>query len=197
MGNMTEPAHNHTGSGGTTSTSFLRKLKADEPNNEAWEHFNSLCITLVKSMCYDLPLSDRDDIAQQVSINVYKKIGDFQRQRKGSFRKWLRQITANARNSHFRNQEPAKATEDEVLNRIVSPTEEEQKEEERTILEYGLQLVERDFCPEWVRAFKGMVFERTTAAELAKELGISQESVRQAKFKVLKRLKEELEGLLD
>ncbi len=182
----------------TTSTSLLRRLGGEQPDGKAWESFDAFCRRRVKKICSGLSQVDKDDIAQKVSLRVYENIGEFQRQRKGSFRKWLRRIISNVTVDYFREQDRIpQATQDEILQRIAAPTAEDQNEEEQEIYDCGCQVMERDFCPEWVRAFKGMVFENKTAVEMGKELGMTPENIRQAKFKVLQRLKEELAWVLE
>ena len=55
----------------------------------------------------------------------------------------------------------------------------------------------RDFCEKWIRCFEGIVIHELSAKELAEELDMQIGAVRTAKFKVLKRLKEEFGELLD
>jgi RNA polymerase sigma-70 factor (ECF subfamily) len=60
-----------------------------------------------------------------------------------------------------------------------------------------LQLIEGDFSPATLRAFRRVVFDEAKPACVAAELGMSVNAVLVAKSKVLRRLRQEAEGLLD
>jgi RNA polymerase sigma-70 factor (ECF subfamily) len=57
--------------------------------------------------------------------------------------------------------------------------------------------MEQEFEAQTVRAFRRVAFDGAGAAEVANELGLSVASVYAAKSRVLQRLRQEAEGLLD
>jgi RNA polymerase sigma-70 factor (ECF subfamily) len=58
-------------------------------------------------------------------------------------------------------------------------------------------LIQGEFEPATWRAFQLVVFEERSAGEAASELGISANAVRIAKSRVLARLRQESDGLID
>jgi RNA polymerase sigma-70 factor (ECF subfamily) len=57
--------------------------------------------------------------------------------------------------------------------------------------------MQNEFQPTTWRAFWEVVVSARTASEVAAELGISVDSVYAAKSRVLRRLRKELEGMMD
>jgi RNA polymerase sigma-70 factor (ECF subfamily) len=73
-------------------------------------------------------------------------------------------------------------------------------DEEREVTEQGvvartLELIRAEFEPTTWQAFWIATVEKRTAAEIAAELGMTKHAVHQAKYRVLRRLREEFEGL--
>jgi RNA polymerase sigma-70 factor (ECF subfamily) len=60
-----------------------------------------------------------------------------------------------------------------------------------------LRIAEPDFEPRTWRAFTRFALEGASAAQTARELGMTESAVLQAKFRVLRRLREEAAELLD
>jgi RNA polymerase sigma-70 factor (ECF subfamily) len=59
-----------------------------------------------------------------------------------------------------------------------------------------LDIIRNDFEETTLKAFWGMAVDGRSSADVASDLGLSKEAVRRAKFRVLKRLREELAGML-
>jgi len=68
-------------------------------------------------------------------------------------------------------------------------------ESEQLLVHRALEMIRDDFQESTWSAFWRMAIENESAASIAVSLGITESSVRHAKFRVLKRLKEELERL--
>jgi RNA polymerase sigma-70 factor (ECF subfamily) len=189
MGNMaTKPS--------STSTSLLFRLSKDDA--EAWERFDSFYLPLVRRWCHRLQSADREEIAQQTAERVRGAIARFDRRRHGSFRAWLRTIVENLLKDFYRHSANAEPTmTDAMFADVTQPTETELDEEKRLQYQRAVGIMRRDFCEKWVRCFEGIVIYDLSARELADELGMTIDAVRTAKFKILKRLKEEFGDLLD
>ena len=86
---------------------------------------------------------------------------------------------------------------DDILGTFSRPTPLELSEEKRFLYERAVAAMRRDFCEKWIRCFEGIVIHELSAKELAEELDMQIGAVRTAKFKALKRLKEEFGELLD
>jgi RNA polymerase sigma-70 factor, ECF subfamily len=70
-------------------------------------------------------------------------------------------------------------------------------EHDRYVLDCLLDLVEEEFEPATVRAFRRLALDGASGAEAAAELGLSVAAVYVAKSRVLQRIRQEAEGLID
>jgi RNA polymerase sigma-70 factor (ECF subfamily) len=66
----------------------------------------------------------------------------------------------------------------------------------RLLLHRALELVKADFHETTWEAFVRITLQGRSIPEVAAELGLTDNAVRQAKFRVLRRLREELDGVL-
>lgn len=181
---------------GTTSSTLLLRLRTDD--SEAWRRFDSFYLPLVRRWCHRLQPADREDIAQQTAERVRATIAQFDRRRSGSFRTWLRTIVNNLLKDFYRSSTNVVPTVvDDMIVGIAQPSEAELDEDRFELYQRAVQIIGRDFCEEWCRCFEGIVIHGLTARELADELGMNINAVRAAKFRVLKRLKEEFLDLID
>jgi RNA polymerase sigma-70 factor (ECF subfamily) len=73
----------------------------------------------------------------------------------------------------------------------------EEAEYRRYLLERALQLIQSEFQTGTWEAFRACVVLGKSPAEVAAELGITVNAVYLAKCRVLRRLRQDLEGLLD
>ena len=135
-----------------------------------------------------------------------QKVPDFERRREGSFRAWLRMITANCLRAHWRSEKyRALATGDseflQQLQQLEDPSSELTQawdaEHDRHVVRRLLELIEPQFQPATLRAFRRVVMDGQKPADVAAELGISINAVFLCKSKILRRLRQELDGILD
>ena len=86
---------------GSTSYSLLQRLQDDD--QEGWRRLVRLYGPLVLFWCRRAGVSqdDRAGVFQEVFHAVARYIGDFQRERTGSFRAWLRTIVDSKTADHF------------------------------------------------------------------------------------------------
>lgn len=80
-----------------TSNTWLQSMKDADAGASGWRYLLDSYGPFVRSILIrkGLDESSSDDVAQNVMTIVSKKLGDFERQRPGSFRTWLRGITVN------------------------------------------------------------------------------------------------------
>ena len=71
------------------------------------------------------------------------------------------------------------------------------EEHDRYVLDCLLDLVEEEFEPTTLRAFRRLALDGASGAEVAQELGMSVAAVWVAKSRVLHRIRLEAEGLID
>lgn len=191
-----------------TSQSLLRRVRQFDAG--AWKRLSSLYSPVVYGWCRRAGLQDNDaaDAVQEVFRSVFQNIDAFRGTSDGgSFRGWLWSITRNQVRGFFRTMsrhpEAIGGTDAQVRfsnhsDRATSEEDAEPAPEEtrRRVLHRALDLVRGDFSEQTWQIFTRVTMQGHSPLEIARELGISDTSVRQAKFRVLRRLREELDGLL-
>ncbi len=71
------------------------------------------------------------------------------------------------------------------------------EQEDSELVRRVLALIKAEFEPSTWQAFWGVVVLEKKPAQMAQTLGLTPNAVRVAKFRVLRRLREEIDGLLD
>lgn len=195
-------------SSGTISSSLLvgvRSFRAD-----AWRRLVHIYGPLVYHWCIRAGLSrqDAEDLGQEVFRAVANRIDRFQRKTDAdTFGGWLRTITRHKVADHWRykSREPKTIDSPELLqslankaNAILSDREsaEEQREEIRGIVyQRALELIRSEFRESSWKAFWGTAVDGRATADVAADLKMTPMAVRKAKSRVLRRLREEFDGL--
>jgi len=190
-----------------TSASLLDRLRADDA--DAWRRLVHLYSPLVFAWCRRSGLrdSDVDDVMQEVFRSVALSIGGFRRDRTGdTFRGWLWTITRNKLNDHFRKHadRPVAVGGSTMHGRLLEVPEEEPLPEDASaadspgaLVRRALDLIRRDFEESTWQAFWQVAVDNRPAGDVATGLGLSVFAVYQAKYRVTRRLREELEGLAE
>ena len=186
----------------STSLSLLRRLQSDD-REIAWERFVDLYAPLIFhwGSNHGLSAADAADLVQEVMAVLVVKLPEFEYDPKRRFRGWLRTITVNkARDFHRRNAVRFARGLDETMQHVgdAQPIDVfEEAQYRRYVIGRLRQLIETEFEPQTWRACWKHVTQGRSAADVGRELGMSANAVRVAKCRVLRRLREELEGLLD
>ena len=124
----------------------------------------------------------------------------------GAFRSWLRTIVCNRTTDYWRaTGANTKATGGSgataALQQIADPDSDLNRqwdeEHDRYVLGCLLDLVEQEFGPATLQAFRRLALDGASGAEVAEELGMSVAAVYVAKSRVLSRIRQEAEGLVD
>jgi RNA polymerase sigma-70 factor (ECF subfamily) len=182
---------------------LLRAARARDP--EAWRRLVEIYRPLVRFWCGQGGVrgQDAEDVSQEVFAAVSAGLAGFRQHRPGdTFCAWLCGITRNLVLLHFRrNQgrpqavggEQARQDLEDVPDPWPGPGEEDR--EVSPVCRSALQRVRGEFAERTWQAFWLTVIEGRSPAELADELDMLPATIRQAKSRVLRRLKEELGGL--
>lgn len=185
-----------------TPVSLLERLR--QPfDPEAWERFVALYAPLLHSWACSLGLQAQDaaDLVQEVFVTLIKVLPTFTYDRQGSFRRWLQTVTLNCwRNSRRRWDAQRGRIEGAPLDDLVGPDElaaRWEAEYRRHLVRQALEVMRSDFQETTWKACWAVVAEGRPAAEVAAELGLTVGAVYAAKFRVLDRLRQELDELLD
>jgi len=169
----------------------------------AWERFVHLYTPLLCRWARRLGLQgqDVDDLVQDVFTLLVQKLPKFRYNPSKQFRGWLWTVTVNRCRERQRGQPapPRQASEEDLAELLAREDHEAITEAEyrEYLVRRALELMQADFHPTTWKAFWECVTEERPAAEVAAELGLKVEAVYTAKSRVLRRLRKELEGLLD
>lgn len=175
----------------------------------AWERLVDLYAPLVRHWCRQKGLSSEDtaDVFQEAFQAVAKNVTNFRRDRPGdTFRGWIRAITINKINDHFRRSRGLSDAEGGTAAQIriaatQDPVSEADESEEIEIVRQSivrtLDTIRDDFGSRTWDAFWKCQIEEVPTDVVAEELAMTSAAVRKAKYRVLRRLREELEGLID
>lgn len=185
-----------------TPISLLERLQ--RPNEHAaWERFVALYTPLLYHWARRLAVQESDaaDLVQDVFAILVRQLPTFQQLPGKRFRGWLWTVLHNRWcEVRRRKQLVAAAADTAQLNGLASPDETtavDEAEYRSHIVRQALQLMRAEFpSATWNACWEYAVVGRP-AAEVAQELGITTNAVHLAKSRVLRRLREELRGLLD
>ena len=190
------------------SSTLLDRVRARRP--EAWERLVDLYGPVVYRWCRQSALGPEDaaDLVQEVFTAVATHVGEFRRDRPGdSFGARLRTITRNKIRDHYRprhGKPEARGGTDaqQQLAEIGEPPEPPELSDasdnglDAWLSRRVLALVRAEFEDRTWQAFRRTAVEGQAPAHVAEDLGMSVQAVYQAKSRVLRRLRQELDELL-
>src|SRR5712692_6949352 len=174
-----------------TSPSLLDRARHNVPG--AWERLVELYAPLVYHWCRRGGLGP-------------EHVADFRRDRPGdTFRGWLRTIARNKIRDHYRRlagQPRATGGTDAQLRLrdVPDPLGDDDPSEAGVVavqVRRVLESIRGEFEDRTWRAFWAVQMDGRTTDEVGDELGLTPSAVRKAKFRVLRRLREEMGELLD
>jgi RNA polymerase sigma-70 factor (ECF subfamily) len=184
-----------------TPQSLLERLRL-RPDASSWKRLVDLYTPFLKGWLrrQQVPPADVDDLVQEVLAVVVREMPAFEHnQQRGAFRCWLRTIALNRLKGYWRARHDGQAAE--LLNHIADPASDPdrhwEQEHDQFIVRRALELLEPQFTPSTWQAFRRQVIEGAKPAQVAAELGLTPHAAVLAKFRVLRRLRRELDGLTD
>jgi RNA polymerase sigma-70 factor, ECF subfamily len=195
---------NDASNSNSISSTLLERIRARQP--EAWQRLVDLYSSVVYQWCrqYDVARDDAPDLVQEVFTAVAQNIGGFRRSRPGdSFTAWLRTITRNKVRNYFsrRRGRPSADGGTNAQERLLQVPEASETSDSRAVngvlVPIGLDLVRAEFESRTWDAFQRIVVEEQSPAQIAADLGMSIQAVYKAKSRVLRRLRQELGGLME
>lgn len=149
-----------------------------------------------------------DDLHQEILVAVMQNIAKYKHDigRSGSLRRWMWGIARNKVHA-FRRIEARRAvgaggsTAARRLLELPATLPEEPIEDsdpdggdsvKKSLVERALQIIRSDFGNQTFEAFEQTVMHQRSTHEVAKRLQMSTQAVRQARFRILRRLRDEL-----
>lgn len=187
---------------GSTASSLIASAKAGDA--EAWSRLATLYGPMVYRWArgFGLQPTDARDVAQDVFRNVHAGLERFEHERPNRrFRGWLWTITRNEVRQYARRlaKQPLAhggTTAQVALQQLPefdAQVDEPDKDQTSARLAHrAVELIRAEFEPNTWQAFWRTAVDGQPSAVVAEELGMSDGAVRQAKYRVLGRLREML-----
>ena len=184
-------------------------LRARTGQEEAWKDLTDIYRPLIIGWLnrQGVPAVDLEDLSQDVLLSVVKHLPSFEHSgHRGAFRSWLRTIVCSRTTDYWRaigakTQARGGSGATAALQQIADPDSDLNRqwdqEHDRYVLGCLLDAVEEEFEPATLTAFRRLALDGAGGAEVAEELGMSVAAVYGAKSRVLHRIRQEAEGLID
>lgn len=203
---------NASQSGDQTSLSLI--ARATGKDQVAWERLVKLYSPMVYFWCQQsgLPQADLNDVFQEVFHTLARKIDKFRPIENGTFRGWLRTLTRNKLNDHFRKNgreaKPQGGTE--ALQRLEQipaadrfaladrdseprlESKDRESEIQHSMLCQAMENVRERIAEQTWKAFWMVVIDGRETSDVAQDLSMRPGTVRVAKSRVLKQLRLEI-----
>ena len=189
----------------STSRTLIRKAKANDA--EAWKRLVHAYSRRIYRWCRQggLQPADASNVVQEVLRSVARKLPDFRHEHvSDTFRGWLRRITSNKINDHFRaeGKQPARprggTDAHRQLQHVALSTYEPtwattQSESKPSALDRDqLEAVRSQFSERDWKMFWRVVVDGQSAVEVGDEFGVTANTVRIVKMRMLKKLRAQL-----
>lgn len=186
-----------------TSPTLLQQVEAKNP--DAWDVFVRLYSPLVFSWCRHsgLQATDVADIQQEVLKVVALKIDSYQQGRKpsGGFRSWLWGITRLQILDHMRSQKRQPIGEggddsqrvQQLKHLEAEPDCDGEPSSQELLMQSAVAILEPEFDPKTWRAFWDLTVKGRSTKEIGFDLNMTVNAVRQAKFRVARKLRQLLD----
>ena len=178
-------------------------IRAQTGEEDAWKDLAELYRPLIIGWLnrQGVPARDLDDLSQEVLLSVVRNLPRFQHSgNRGAFRCWLRTIVCSRTTDYWRAADLAAQASGgsgaaAALQQIADPDSELNRqwdeEHDRYVLQCLLDMVEEEFEPITLQAFRRLAMDGVSGAEAAQELGLSVAAVYVAKSRVLARIRQE------
>lgn len=187
------------------SASFLSAIRAN--NTEAWKRLSHLYGPVVYRWCVraGVTASDAEDVGQEVFLGVAVGLARFRRDSpQDSFVAWLRTITRYKVADFWRrrNGQPrviGGSSFQQVMQQVSAfrhgnvTSHDTEPSIESLVISQALKLVQPEFRKNSWLAFWETAIACRSSKDVAKDLGMSDMAVRQAKSRVLRRLREQID----
>ena len=193
-----------------TSPSLIERL--GNQSADAWRRLVAIYSPLIYRWCRGMGVtqSDAADVTQEVFRSVAGHVGGFRRSQPGdSFRGWLYAITRNKSRDYLRRHrdQPQGAGGSDAQRQFAGLTDiaaQDQHpiddpgptdDDKRLLVVRVLDQLRGEFGEQAMTSFWRMVVDGHSAADIARDLETNAKAVRQAKYRVLQRLRRELQEL--
>lgn len=185
-----------------TSVGLLNHVQRQ--SNAAWVRLNDIYRPLIGNWLRKLGVSqaDADDVSQDVLVIVCRRLPAFERQRRGSFRCWLRCITVNCLRDYRRKS--SRHVAGESVSNVLQSLEDPQSrlsrrwnvEHDMHVLRHVMKELKGEFTAQTWQAFEQTALAGRRQGDVAQELGMTANAVCIAKSRVSARIRAAAKDLL-
>jgi RNA polymerase sigma factor (sigma-70 family) len=185
----------------TTSLTLLDRLK--KPGQaDAWDRFVRLYTPLLVHWAQrqNIDGADAEDLIQTVLVKLIRLLPQYERRGGETFRGWLFIVCRNECRDFHTRRATRPLPEGGNLHTVAAPPrldDPDEAEYRRHLVGRALELVRTDFSPAVWEAFTRFVLDGQKAPDVARALNTTANAVYQSRYRVLRRLRDELGGLLD
>ena len=189
---------------GTIPPSLLERVRAND--GRARERLTRPCAPLVYAWVRrgGVPEADAPDVTQDVFLELARSLARFRRDQPGdTFTGWVRTIARRRAADHARARTTLAVGGSDArreLEQLPVPPElsgpPESDPDRAEVLRRGLELVRGAVAEKTWKAFEATSVHGRPPADVAAELGMTVGAVWVAKSRVLKRLRDELDGIV-
>lgn len=185
----------------TTSVSLLQRLRQTATDRD-WRRFVEIYTPLLFHWVRQAHVRPPDDadIVQEVFVLLVEKLRYFEYDIEKSFRGWLRTVVVNKARDRLRRKSLPLKHDPAELAKVVDNSDDSsgwEREHQAFVAATAMQIMRAEFQETTWKACWEFVVAGRPAAEIAADLGISENGVYVAKCRVMRRLRKELAGLLD
>jgi RNA polymerase sigma-70 factor, ECF subfamily len=184
---------------GSTSVSLLRRLQSAQ-DAAAWERFVDLYTPIVFRWARraGFQQAEASDLVQDVLMQLLRSLPSFGFDpQKGRFRSWLKTVVLNRARDLMAQRRPDPVDPQVLALEPVDPPDFWDEEYDRLLFDRALVVMRTEFEETTWRACWEHLTSGRSAREIGAELGLSEAAVFTAKSRVLNRLRQELQVLLD
>ena len=187
-----------------TRETLIIRLR-DPEDAASWAEFAEIYTPLFYGFCVKRGLNHADaaDVVQEVMRGVSRAMPGFQYDpEKGRFKGWLFTAVRNAISAHFRkaSRRPVTPGETRLLSIVEAEPDEREKldwehDYQRQLLGWAMDQIRDEFGENVWKAFEQTALRGRDPSELAEELGMSNNAIAAAKYRVTLRLKEKAQSV--
>jgi RNA polymerase sigma-70 factor (ECF subfamily) len=183
-----------------TSHELLSRVRRDSA--DGWRRFVEIYSPLVLFWARrgGLQETDAQDVTQNVFRSVMRAVSRYQRRKESTFRAWLWTISRNEIRGWYRahKKEPiARGGSENRFDHVPDWIDSEEMPDEPSVraelIQRAAQAVRSDFQNHTWQCFWRSVVNGESPSEIASDLGMSANAARQAKFRVIARLRDYVE----
>ncbi|MFT3878737.1 MAG: sigma-70 family RNA polymerase sigma factor [Gemmatales bacterium] len=184
-----------------TPLSLLEQLSS-KGGPVAWDRFVQLYTPLLRYWCRKLCPNEAQasDFLQDLYVKLLRALPGFQYQKDKRFRGWLWTLTLNLWRDQHRQQAVRLRPHPDLPGTAITPPEQDELDEDeyrRYLINRMMELIRKEMDNKSWQACWQVACLGRPVADVAAELGITPNAVYIARCRVIKRIREELKGLVD